>query len=66
MGALPIFDLQGKVSLQFLLASYKALEKSRSKLRGESELDLHRPFLRFLMCKAIFTSSNVYRITFKL
>lgn len=52
-GALPIYDPEGKVSLQFLLASYKASEKSRERLRGEdSAVDLHRPFLRWLMKKA--------------
>eukprot|EP00435_Cladocopium_sp_Y103_P020716 s529_g5.t1 len=52
-GALPMYDLEGKVSLQFLLASYKASEKSRERLRGEdSAVDLHRPFLRWLMKKA--------------
>lgn len=52
-GALPIYDPERKVSLQFLLASYKASEKSRERLRGEdSAVDLHRPFLRWLMKKA--------------
>jgi len=52
-GALPIYDLEGRVSLQFLLASYKASEKSRERLRGEdSEVDLHRPFLRWHIRKA--------------
>ncbi|CAK9059236.1 Hypothetical protein SCF082_LOCUS31420 [Durusdinium trenchii] len=52
-GALPIYDLDGKVSLKFLLAAYKASEKSRDRLRGEdSEVDFHRPFLWWLLKKA--------------
>mmetsp|Transcript_50631 Transcript_50631/g.120810 ORF Transcript_50631/g.120810 Transcript_50631/m.120810 type:complete len:630 (-) Transcript_50631:101-1990(-) len=49
-GALPLFNLERKVSLQFLLATYKASEKGRE--RKEDALALHRPFLRWLLKKA--------------
>ncbi|CAE7417377.1 unnamed protein product [Symbiodinium sp. CCMP2592] len=50
LGAQPLFNREGKVNLQFLLASYKASEKRRSEDKDAS--NPHHPFLLWLVKQA--------------